>query len=291
MTSTIDIASNIITLPFCVCTLMSTMLLTGATLLAASLFFVYKLANELPKGIYRNSWRLIGLFILLFISGYLGFYQLKRGSHYDSHDILVPIVFLFGAIFVLLACVLTYRTAKELIRISVLEHEIITDPLLGIFNRRFLDRRLFEEMARAKRHKQDLSVMLLDIDYFKRVNDTWGHHNGDLVLKHTARLLTTSLRQCDLVARYGGEEFVVLLPFTKIDEARQLGERLRQAIEQSSVDIRLEDGSSQRVQITVSIGISTVIDHQMDEADKLLERADKALYKAKQSGRNRVEWC
>ena len=285
-----DSLQTLLVLPFCVCDLMAGLLLTGAFLLTVSLFFVRKLARELPRGIIRTSWRMLGVFILLFIIGYISFYLMKQGNHYDRHEMVVPVVFFFGAIFVLLVCCLAYRTTKELKRVVELEQETITDPLTGIFNRRFLDRRLQEELLRAKRHDLELSLMLLDIDHFKKVNDTWGHQNGDIVLKHLAQLLTDTLRQIDLVARYGGEEFVILVPHTAKKEASALAERLRRTVEQRPALITTSEGIYHELRITVSIGISCLFSEEDAPCD-ILERADKALYQAKETGRNRVVEC
>lgn len=290
MSSPLEALPTALVLPFCICDLMTIFLISGALLLAISLFFVRKLARELPRGLNRTSWRILGGFIMLFIVGYLGFYLLKRGSHYDKHEMVVPVVFFFGAIFVLLVCFLAYRTTKELKRVVELEQETITDPLLGIFNRRFLDRRLQEELLRAQRHGLPLSLMLLDIDFFKKVNDTWGHQNGDIVLKHLAKLLVDTLRQTDLVARFGGEEFVLLLPHTHQGDARMLAERLRRTVEQTPVLITTSDDGYQELRVTISIGLSCMR-QEGDNCCDMLERADKALYQAKQTGRNRVISC
>lgn len=290
MDNQLEILQAVLVLPFCVCNLMTGLLFGGALLLACSLLFVLRLSRQLPKGINRASWRVLGGFILLFIAGYLGFYLLKRGEHYNHHEMLVPVIFFFGAVFVLLVCILAYRTATELKRVAELEQETITDPLLDIFNRRFLDRRLQEELLRAQRHKLDLSLMLLDIDHFKKVNDTWGHQNGDIVLKHMARLLVNTLRQTDLVARFGGEEFVVLLPHTSAEDSLVLAERVRRTIEQSPALISVSHDGYHELRVTVSIGLSC---RNGDEESpcEILERADRALYQAKQTGRNRVVAC
>lgn len=132
--------------------------------------------------------------------------------------------------------------------------------------------------------------MLLDIDFFKKVNDTWGHQNGDIVLKHLARLLVDTLRQTDLVARFGGEEFVLLLPHTTQTDARMLAERLRRTVEQTPVLITTSGNDYQELRVTISIGLSC-IQQKDDSCCDMLERADKALYQAKQTGRNRVIAC
>lgn len=265
--------------------LMSGLLLTGALLLAIALYLVRQLTLELPGSANRSWWRLLGALILLFLCGYLGFFTLKLGAPYTSSEMLVVGIFFLGSIFALLVCLLALRTTQELKRIYILEQEAITDPLLGIFNRRCLDRRLKEEVLRAKRHGLDLMLLMVDIDRFKAVNDTWGHHTGDLVLQHVARLMLDSLRQTDIIARYGGEEIVVLLPHTPCAEGKQVAERLRETVEHTP----LQPGQNNAAQVTVTISIGCACLHaEQDTPQSLLERADQAMYQAKMQGRNRV---
>ena len=269
--------------------LMAALIFLGALLLTISLYFVRKLTKELPKGSNRNWWKLLAGLILIFICGYFGFYWMKLGTSYSGSEILAPVIFFLGALFVLLVCILAYRTTRELKRIFVLEQECITDPLLGIFNRRHLDRRLQEEVLRCQRYDLLFAVLLVDIDHFKKVNDTWGHQVGDLVLKHLARIFTDALRQTDMVARFGGEEFVILLPHTPETESYALAERLRRTVEKTPFVLGI-DGAQKEIPLTVSIGSSCLL-HTGDTAFALLERADKAMYAAKQGGRNRVVRC
>ncbi len=261
--------------------LMAVLLVTALFLLAISITVVRKLTKELPHGVTRRRWYFLGGLILLFFFGYLGFFVLKYGTFYIGSEILVTAILFFGSVFVLLVCLLAYRTTQELKRIYVLEVETITDPLLGIFNRRYLDRRIEEEVLRAKRHKLELSLLMIDIDNFKLVNDTWGHQNGDLVLKHLTQMLVDTLRNTDIIARFGGEEFVVLLPHTPELDALKLAEKLRIVVAQTPLHRIPELG------MTISIG-STCFLHDNDNAYSLLERADKAMYFAKREGRNRV---
>jgi diguanylate cyclase (GGDEF)-like protein len=261
--------------------LMVLLLLIGVGLLAFSLIIVRKLMQELPQGGTRNRWFLLGIMILLFLCSYLGFFSLNYGLQYSLSEVLVSVVFFFGAVFVLLVCLLAYRTTQELKRIYVLEQETITDPLLGIFNRRFLDRRMLEEVLRAQRHRLDLSLLMVDIDNFKQVNDTWGHQVGDLVLQHLIQMLEADLRQTDILARFGGEEFVILLPHTSEEDAFKLAEKLRRIVEQTPLH-RIPE-----LRVTVSIGTSSLLPDG-DDAHSLLERADKSMYRAKREGRNRV---
>jgi diguanylate cyclase len=156
------------------------------------------------------------------------------------------------------------------------------DPLTGLANRRLLDRRLAAEIARARREIKPLSAISLDLDHFKRVNDTFGHAAGDEVLVHVAHILRAELRGADLAARSGGEEFCLLLPGIAGDDAWSVAERIRQRVEANPTE--LEGGTS--VPVTVSLGIATL--QQDDSADALLARADQAMYRAKRDGRNRT---
>ena len=160
----------------------------------------------------------------------------------------------------------------------------ITDPLTGCFNRRHMDEHLGEELARAQRYRLDLSILMCDVDFFKRVNDTYGHQAGDRVLTTVGALLRGGLRQkIDWIVRYGGEEFLLVLPGTSEDNAATLAERLRQTIEAATVE---HDGKG--VRLTASFGLTALRHDRPDTADTVLARADGALYRAKESGRNRV---
>ena len=164
-----------------------------------------------------------------------------------------------------------------------------TDVLTGWNNRRYLSVRLGEELARARRDQCGVVCLMLDVDHFKHVNDTWGHAAGDAVLCELAHRIEAQVRASDVAARYGGEEFVVLLPNTEVASAELLAERVREAI--SATPITLPCGDT--VTVTVSIGISEVRPGADDEdlkttGDSLVARADVALYAAKSAGRDRV---
>jgi diguanylate cyclase (GGDEF)-like protein/PAS domain S-box-containing protein len=162
-----------------------------------------------------------------------------------------------------------------------------TDPLTGLVNRRQADALFGRELARCRRHPSPLSLIMLDIDHFKAVNDTHGHKVGDAVLMQLAGRLKTRLRATDVVARYGGEEFLLILPDTDRAGAKALAETLRQGIE----DAPLECGDL-RISLTVSMGVTTLPAGQGLAADVLLRRSDEALYAAKRAGRNRaVAWA
>ena len=164
-----------------------------------------------------------------------------------------------------------------------------TDVLTGWHNRRYLLVRLHEELARARRDRSQVVCLMLDVDHFKRVNDTWGHIAGDAVLRELANRIDSQVRVSDVAARYGGEEFVVLLPDTDAAAAERLAERIRRAIATAAFDLP----GGQSVVVTVSIGIAAVCPDPGDDdlktvGDALLARADVALYRAKSAGRDRV---
>ncbi len=155
------------------------------------------------------------------------------------------------------------------------------DVLTGLYNRRYILERIEEKLPEVKRHQLDCCFVIMDIDYFKDVNDHYGHIAGDDVLKVVAQLLVNGVRQGDIVARYGGEEFLIFLPMTELESAKVLVERLRVTLEQYQHKI-----DNEIVTVTASFGIAQ---HGInDTADRTIARADKALYQAKESGRNRI---
>ncbi len=158
------------------------------------------------------------------------------------------------------------------------------DGLTEILNRRSFMERSSMELKRAFRHHTPTSLLMIDIDHFKNVNDTYGHHVGDEVLRSLARRLAGELRREDLLGRIGGEEFAALLPQTGMEGALLAAERLRLAVENMSIPC---DGWE--IRITVSIGAGLQEEERVQDLERLLKRADRALYAAKQNGRNRVE--
>jgi diguanylate cyclase (GGDEF)-like protein/PAS domain S-box-containing protein len=156
----------------------------------------------------------------------------------------------------------------------------ITDPLTSLHNRRYFFEVAHRELERARRYQSSLSLIMIDIDRFKEVNDTHGHLIGDMVLKHIAERLKAQLREIDVLCRYGGEEFVILLPDTALDAAYQVAERLRQAIVQKPIQA---DGN--QVKVTTSLGVAHM-DEECQQIDDLIRYADQALYQAKAAGRN-----
>lgn len=165
----------------------------------------------------------------------------------------------------------------------------LTDVLTGVNNRRFFDQRLTEEVSRAKRQKQPLSCLFLDVDHFKRVNDVHGHQAGDLALREIADVLRKNMRTSDVLARYGGEEFSALLINTTTEKAHEIGERIRTEI--ALKHCVLQDGTT--LNVTLSVGIATFYPGNVNQdalaiGAQLVQSADKCLYQAKNAGRNRV---
>ena len=155
------------------------------------------------------------------------------------------------------------------------------DALTNLNNRRQFEVRLKQEIAITKRQKNPLCAMMVDIDFFKKVNDTYGHASGDAVLRTVASIIKEHLRESDIPSRYGGEEFAVLLPYTHIEEAKIVGERLRKAVETTPIPI-----DKKNINVTISMGLAEFSPQETGE--DLFKRADSALYEAKESGRNRV---
>lgn len=159
-----------------------------------------------------------------------------------------------------------------------------TDPLTGMYNRRYLMKELEKEFKRVVRKMGEMSLIILDIDYFKKVNDTYGHLQGDIVLQKVAQQVQKELRNYDIAARYGGEEFIAVLPDVSLEGALVVAERIRASVER----IRF-NGDLSPLSITVSLGVAALNPERCPTVDGLIKLADDALYLAKSNGRNRVE--
>jgi len=179
----------------------------------------------------------------------------------------------------------TEKLANELHSANIKLHELaFRDALTGLFNHRFFQEALDRELDRTMRYQRDLSLIIFDIDHFKKVNDTYGHPVGDRVLAAIGRSAEQTVRNSDVIARYGGEEFAIILPETDFMGAAALAERLRSGIELLDIEV---EGTT--IKVTVSVGF-TSCRHNIRNPEKrtIIGMADKALYIAKQSGRNKV---
>lgn len=171
---------------------------------------------------------------------------------------------------------ITARKQEEL----KLTEEATTDPLTKLYNRRQFETMTGEQLLLAQRHQQPYSLVMLDIDHFKQVNDTYGHDAGDAVLTHLADTLKTSMRKSDIIARHGGEEFVIFLPQTPPDQGKNAAEHLRRAVERLEIEV-----AGKQIPITISLGISSGTETNLEA---LIKEADMALYYAKENGRNQT---
>jgi diguanylate cyclase (GGDEF)-like protein len=205
---------------------------------------------------------------------------LAQGANdYVTKPVVVPI---------LIARIEALLRANALVRNLEAQKELLAklaayDELTGIPNRRTVFQSLSLEFARAERYKRSLSVLMMDVDHFKSVNDRYGHAGGDVVLRDVATVVQTSLRTVDVVGRYGGEEFCAILPETGVDGARRAGERVRAAVEAHAVNT-----GTHIIPVTISVGAATFTPGESPEAPDLVHLADVALYQAKRTGRNRV---
>jgi diguanylate cyclase (GGDEF)-like protein len=175
------------------------------------------------------------------------------------------------------------RFAAISIENANLFRQATTDRMTGLYSHHFFEKSLEEEMERARRYKATFSLVMFDIDHFKKFNDTYGHVQGDLIIKEIARLLTQSVRQVDFPARYGGEEFAVILPSVEGKGALVVAERLRKRVEKH--EFPGEHGS---LHVTISVGVAEFDQESTYAASEIVREADKALYQSKEKGRNRV---
>jgi diguanylate cyclase (GGDEF)-like protein len=214
----------------------------------------------------------VAAFPLMYKEKVLGVMLLGTFERYQAEE-LPLIEYLTNQIAITLDNALTHEKVERL---------SITDGLTGLYNRRFLGVRLEEEYSKAVRYGTQLSLLVMDVDFFKRVNDIFGHQVGDHALIAVAQILQQSARESDLVGRYGGEEFVVLLPHTDFDKALVVAEKIRLAVSEAPVE-----GMGER-RLTISIGVAGFPDIKAATMEELVRKADEALYRAKEGGRNQV---
>jgi diguanylate cyclase (GGDEF)-like protein len=264
------------------------LVVVGALVLVAAMVPLGAALARLPSEENRVRWKAVQRIMLAYIVGFCTYLVVFWERHRVWWDLVAPATMFVTALFIK-SVVTAVREgtaeARDVARPD--QHQGVTDALVGVYNRRYLEHRLAEEVARARRHAVPLSVLLFDIDHFRKVNQKRGREVGDRVLSYLGHLLVTGVRESDVVARYGGEELLVIAPATEAGQAVVLADRLRQAIEAENLSFGGEAGSEPDVQVTVSVGIGEL---QPDEAEwgRMVERAEAAVIEAKLSGRNRV---
>lgn len=262
----------------------------GVGLLCLALIPIHRFICQLPDGKLKQRWKALRFLILFLISGYIAYAVMSWGELQGAAAMMVPMILFSGAIFVLMVGKLILKTTSDVKKMADLECENIIDPLTGTHNRRHLDRCLSNEMDRARRYWLPLSLMMFDIDYFKKVNDAHGQQVGDLVLMHVGRLILDAVRNIDIVARFRGDEFVIITPHTRLPDAQELAERLRHKVETTPFVLSDAGSNGNALNITVSAGVSALFEGVTD-GKALIRMADEALYMAKKRGCNQVVVC
>lgn len=258
----------------------------GVFFLIAASIRIWMLTKELGAGHITLRWRFLNAYIVFFVLGYLVYIALFWNRQH-WYGLFISVILFFGSIFVWVVSFLAQETVLDMQRVVLLEHENVTDTLTGLYNRRFLDQRITTEYRRACRYRYPISVLMLDIDHFKQINDTHGHQAGDLALRFVSGLILNAIRDPDIAARYGGEEFAIISPHIRLRDAAELAERIRKHIELHELSLAGSRQNRQIIRITVSIGVAE-LSPGISSAEQLIKCADQALYYAKESGRNRV---
>lgn len=229
------------------------------------------------KGLKNRLWAIIILVVAYLVytslADFIPQYWEEIGFRPLSRSILT-----LGMVVILLICLSGLALSEKMTSL------IIREGLTGLFNQNYIRKRLEEEVYRSKRYHHPLSLLMIDLDNFKSLNDRYGHTAGDHLLKYFSQLVMETIRPSDIAARYGGEEFLIILPETTEEEAHTVAERLQKRISlyPFRIDSRKED-----VQFTISIGVSTFPEYGQS-GDELIILADMALYQAKKEGKNKV---
>jgi diguanylate cyclase (GGDEF)-like protein len=270
---------------------LSVLIIVGALILVVSLVPANRLITQLSPGRIRRNWQVLRVLIIVFIFGYLCYVAVNWSGRLEysrsiSHYV-VPVIYFLGACFVFLVATFALETAVHIRRATVFDLENITDPLLGIHNRRYLDLRLKQEVLRAVRYQMPLSIVLVDIDQFKQINDTYGHLAGDFVLTSLGKQVLNAARNTDVVARYGDDEIMIIATNTPISGAITFAERLRKSVADAILVPPGELTGGQTVRVTVSIGVA-IVGPETGTVIALVKSVDDALARAKAQGRNIV---
>lgn len=245
------------------------------------LFILVILSFVVPQKSVSYKLLKITAFIALFFIIEIVFSVFVSPLYYIDENVLFAIrSFNLISLLIIASPIIYFHVKRAKDTEELLYKHATIDPLTGLFNRRHFVS--IADYEYSKRDKKSLSLILTDIDYFKKINDTYGHEVGDIVLKTVSKFLTKELRECDTLSRWGGEEFLFLLPDTKLDQANEVAERIRQNIE----ELKIVCSDELTLNITSTFGVA---EYQENETfDETLARADQALYKGKDKGRNIV---
>jgi diguanylate cyclase (GGDEF)-like protein len=245
----------------------------------------------------RGQWPSLRNLMAFFAVGYAVYFAFLVTGRPFNKDLVTAEVFFLSSMFMFMVVRFTYQTIHNILRLDELEELANTDELTGIYNRRAILHLLDEEFQKSKQFRFPLSVAMVDLDHFKKINDIYGHLAGDTVLKEIAKVLRDGLRRIDLLGRYGGEEFLCVLPSTADDDSLVTAERVREKVENLLFEVTGPDvltpifpqdiPTGETVKITVSIGVAS-LDESIRDAEHLVSAADTALYDAKEEGRNRT---
>ncbi len=266
----------------------------GLVLLAASIWRTQRLIGILPD---KRPWLSLRNLMGFLAVGYGVYLYATIRNLPVNKDLIASEVFFLTALFMLLVVQFAYQTIHDIMHLDELKQIANTDELTGMYSRRAILELLDDEFQKARRFGFPLSVAMVDIDYFKDVNDTYSHLAGDVVLREVARVLQTRLRKFDVLGRFGGDEFLCVLPGTGVAGAISTGERVRARMNELQFEIIapdelgvLEIGSTIEGEThcsTVSIGVAT-LHNGMQVPNDLVQEADAALYGSKEGGRNMV---
>ncbi|MBI4826948.1 MAG: diguanylate cyclase [Nitrospirae bacterium] len=216
--------------------------------------------------------------------------ETEKMLKYNNYIIILLGVVISAVLLVIVRFMVFNLMRKNLEAQRKISEMAVTDDLTGLFNRRYFFSHLNEEAKRAERFGRPLGCAMIDIDNFKAVNDTYGHHAGDLILKTVCDTIKKNCREVDIIVRYGGEEIVILSPELDMEGIRSFGERIRKAVSL----LRIEIGGGRETDVTISLGVcslSPVQLKEMDDFEDIVRLADAAMYSAKNKGKNKVEVC
>ncbi len=257
------------------------LVLLGAFILAISAIPVLRLLSRLPAGKTRLSWFFLIALIGFFFIGYLSYLYFFSNSFHGVIDLIVPSIFFCGAIFVFVVCSLALRTAQDLVRVYELKNDSITDPLMGTFNRRYIDKQLPIAIDQAKTTQKPLAVLLVTIKHYEQLKFKLGHKYTDQLLSHYGNQVSQLITNNELVARYGDDELLIIQPDTDEHACLALAHKLNNHFAQHAITLKDEQQDSP-IEIELNIGIS-ILKHLITDPENLIEAADKALYQSRHS--------